>query len=233
MCQFELQLLPYFRYVLWGDPQNADEIRTLYAKRLPFPLNFVYPHRYVKHTSEFLKVVSNFSIDDKLEQHNTADLILKAKMYVNMLVERIEGKRGFFGGQKPNEFDATIYASLSILLNLPLSQNILKGHIMACPNLVAYVDRIRKKFMAGIQNDVTEPNKTTFLSRIHGVFINKDKGTISNGMVKVMFGLLTVSTMVFFAISHGILEIITDDDDMDSLQYYDGDDDDSGHFSED
>lgn len=230
MCQFESHLLPYFRYVLWGDPRNADDIRTLYAKRLPFPFNFVYPHRYVKHTSEFLNVVSNFSIDDKLQHHNTAELILNAKKYVNMLAERIENKRWLFGGPKPDEFDASIYASLSILLHLQLPQNDLKSHISECPNLVAYLERIRRKYLADIRVGEIEPSQTTVFSRVQGVFINKEKGTISNGMIKVMFGLLTVGTMVLFAVSHGILEIVNDDDE--SAQYYD-DDDDSEHFSED
>lgn len=230
MCHFESQLLPYFRYVLWGNPRNADEIRILYAKRLPFPFNFVYPHRYVKHTSEFLKVVSNFSIDDKLEHHNTAELILNAKKYVNMLTERIESKRWFFGGSKPDEFDASIYASLSILLHLQLPQNDLKSHISECPNLVAYLERIRRKYMADIRVGDVEPSQPTVFSRVQGVFINKEKGTISNGVIKVMFGLLTVGTMVLFAISHGILEITNDDDEP--AQYYD-DDDESEHFGED
>lgn len=222
--------MPYFRYVLWGDPRNADDIRTLYAKRLSFPFNFVYPHRYVKQTSDFLKIVSSFSIDDKLEHHHTAEMILNAKKYVNMLAERIENKRWFLGGSKPDELDATIYAALSILTNLQLPKNDLKSHIMECPNLVNYIDRIRKKYMTDIRVGDIEPSHTVF-DRVQRVFINKEKGTISNGVVKVMFGLLTVGTMVLFAISHGILEIVTDENDLEAAQYYD--DDDSEQFSED
>ncbi|XP_055326652.1 metaxin-1 homolog [Sitodiplosis mosellana] len=227
---FEFQFLPYFRYVLFGDPNNADTTRILYAKRTPFPFNFVYPQKYIKQTSEFLKIVANFSIEDKLIHHNTADMILNAKKYINMLTERIDKKRWFFGGQKPNEFDATIYAAISILLNLQLPINDLKSHITECPNLVNYIDRIRKKYLMDIRVGESEPNPAIF-NRVQNVFINKEKGTLSNAVVKTMFGFLTVGAMVFFAISHGILEIVTDDNDNDNAQYY-GDDDDSETFGD-
>lgn len=222
--------MPLYRYLLWGDPKNAEATRILYAKRTAFPFNFVYPQKYIKQTSEFLDIVSNFSIDDKIEHHNTAEMTLNAKKYINMLAERIEKKRWFFGGQKPDEFDATIYAALSILLGLQLPNNDLKSHINGCPNLVNYVERIRKKYMNDIRTTEIVPTETV-LNRVQKVFINKEKGTLSNGVVKVLFGILTVSTMVFFAISHGILEIVTDDD-VDAGQYYD-DDDDSEPFGDD
>lgn len=231
LSYFESQFLPYFRYVLFGDPNNADITRMLYAKRTPFPFNFVYPQRYIKQTSEFIKIVANFSIEDKLVNHSTADIILNAKKYINMLAERIEKKRWFFGGQKPDEYDATVYAAVSILLNIQLPTNDLKSHITECPNLVQYIDRIRKKYLLDIRVGESESN-SVILSRVQNVFINKEKGTLSNTVVKIMFGLLTVSAMAFFAISHGILEIVTDDDDIDATHYYDGDDDDSEPFSD-
>lgn len=203
----------------------------MYAKRTPFPFNFIYPQKYIKQASEFLKIVANFAIEDKLIHHNTADIILNAKKYINMLSERLEKKRWFFGGQKPDEFDATIYSALAILLNLRLPTNDLKSHIIECPNLVNYVDRIRKKYLMDIRVDESEPSTTVF-NRVQNVFMNKEKGTLSNAVIKTMFGVLTVGAMVLFAISHGILEIVTDDDDMENAQYY-GDDDDSEHFGED
>lgn len=222
--------MPYFKYVLWGDPRNVDTTRILYAKQLAFPLNFIYPQKYIKHTSDLLKVIANFAIEDKLDHHHTTEIILNAKKYVNMLAERIEKKRWFFGGQKPDEFDATIYAAISILLHLKLPNNDLKSHIIECPNLLAYIDRIRKKFLLDVR--VTETVSThTIFNRVQSIFINKEKGTISNGVIKVMFGILTVSTMVFFAVNHGILEIVTDDDEIPNVQYYD-DDNGTEHFDD-
>lgn len=225
MCHFESQFMPYFYYVLWGDPRNTDITRMLYAKRLSFPFNFVYPHRYIKKASELLKIVANFSIDDKLEHHSTADMILNAKKYINMLAERFEKKRWFFGGQKPDELDASIYAGLSILLNLKLPNNDLKSHITECPNVINYIDRMRKKFMndPNRSSDQCIESTHTVFNRVQEIFINKEEGTLSNTMMKVLFGILTVGTMVVFAISHGILEIVSYDDDDDITRYGDTD----------
>ncbi|XP_031635898.1 metaxin-1 homolog isoform X2 [Contarinia nasturtii] len=228
MNYFESQFLPYFTYLLWGDPINADTTRILYAKRIPFPFNFVYPQKYIQRASDYLKIVANFSIEDKLINHNTADISLNAKKYLKMLAEKIEKKRWFFGGQKPDELDASIYAALSILTNLQLQNNDLKSHITECPSLINYIDRVRKKYLMDIRIVESESKQAVF-DRIQNVFINKEKGTVSNAVIKTLFGLLTISTMVFFAISHGLLEIVTDDDDA---QYYDGGDDDAEHFSE-
>lgn len=222
MSFFETQFLPYFTYILWGDPINSETTRILYAKRIPFPFNFAYPQKYIKRASDYLKIVANFSIEDKLINHNTVDISLKAKKYIKMLAEKIEKKRWFCGGQKPDELDATLYAALSLLLNLQLQNNDLKSHITECPSLVNYIDRVRKKYLMDIRISENGESKPTVFGRVQNVFINKEKGTVSNAVVKTLFGLLTISTMVFFAISHGILEIVTDDDDV---QYYDGDDD--------
>lgn len=214
--------------MLWGDPQNADETRILYAKRTPFPFNFTFPQKYIARASEVVQIVANFSINDKLEHHFTADMMLNAKKYINMLAERVEKKRWFFGGPKPDEIDASIYAALSILLNLPIPNNELKSHINECPHLVNYVDRIQRKYMSDMRDTEPAPSHTV-LNRVQRVFVNKEKGTLSNGLIKILFGVLTVSTMVFFAISHGILEVVTDDDDLETAQYFADDDE---HFSE-
>lgn len=226
--------MPYFTYVLFGDPINADTIRILYAKRLSFPFNFVYPQKVMKRASEYLKIVANFSVDDKLMNHNTAEISLNAKKFINMLAEQIETKRCFFGGQKPDEYDATVYAALSILVNLQLQNNDLKTHITECPNLINYIDRVRKKYLLDIRvGEIVAKNQGTF-SRVQSLFVDKEKGTLSNAVMKTMFCLLTVSSMIFFAISHGILEIVTDDDDDDiaNAQYYGVDDDGTENFSE-
>lgn len=192
---------------------NVDAVRSLYAKRIGFPYNFVYPQRYMKQTQELLQIVAGFSIDDKIQNHNKAELILNAKSFVNSLNERFEKRSWFLGGRKPSEVDAAIYGALSILLYFPLQNNDLKAHINECPYVVKYIDRIRNKYLSDIKSPERNSSSPTMATRVQKLFINKEKGTLSNGLVKVIFGLLTVGSMVVFAISHGILEIVTDDDD--------------------
>lgn len=71
---FYENLYPCFQYILWGDPVNGDASRTLYAKRCPFPFNFTHPAKYTAHTDELLKIFGNFSINDKLETHNSSEV---------------------------------------------------------------------------------------------------------------------------------------------------------------
>lgn len=201
------------KYILWGEPNNVDVTRSLYAKRIGFPFNFIYPQKYIKQTDDLLKIIANFSIDDKIINHNTIELIINAKTFINMLAERFDKRSLFFGGRKPNEVDATIYAALSILLHFPLQNNDIKSHINECPSLVKYTERIRSKYLLGIISPDREQLQPSMLHRMQNVFINKEKGTLSNGMMKVIFGVLTVGSMVFFAVSHGILEIVIDDND--------------------
>lgn len=192
---------------------NVDDVRSLYAKRIGFPYNFIYPQKYIKQTQELLQIVAGFSIDDKIQNHNTVELILNAKSFVNSLNERFEKRSWFLGGRKPSEVDAAIYGALSILLYFPLKNNDLKSHINECPYVLKYFDRIRIKYLLDIKSPERDSSAPTIVTRVQKLFIHKEKGTLSNGIVKVIFGLLTIGSMAFFAISHGILEIVTDDDD--------------------
>lgn len=212
ICQLESKLLPYVKYVLWGDPVNVDAIRSLYAKRIGFPYNFVYPQKYIKQTQELLQIVADFSIEDKIQNHNTAELILNAKSLVNSLNVRFEKRSWFLGGRKPSEVDAAIYAALSLLLYLPLQNSDLRAHINECPYVVKFIDRIRIKYLSDIKSPEKDSSTPTIVTRVQKLFINKEKGTLSNGVVKVFFGLVTIGSMAFFAISHGIVAIELDDD---------------------
>lgn len=190
-----------------------DVVHQLYAKRIGFPYNFVYPQRYIKQTNELLQIVSGFSIEDNIQNHNTAELILNAKSFVNSLNERFQKRLWFLRGEKPCEVDAAIYGALSLLLYLPLQNNDLRAHINECPYVVKYIDRIRIKYLSDIKSPERDSSSPTIITRVQKLFINKEKGTLSNGVVKVIFGLLTISSMTIFAISQGILEIAIDDND--------------------
>lgn len=74
VCMLIQNLDPCLQYYLWGDPQNLDITRSLYAQRMRFPLNFIFPQKYIKRTESLIQIEANFSIDDKLEDHNVADV---------------------------------------------------------------------------------------------------------------------------------------------------------------
>lgn len=223
ICYMNEHLGPYCEYVLWGDPANVDATRTLYAKRTPFPFNFSHPQRYMKRADELLQIYGAFSIADKLENHQTADLVIKAKIFVNLLSERLENSEWFFGGKNPTQFDAAIYAQLAIMYNMQLQNNDLKSHINECPSLVKFLKTVRNKYLADIK--VNAVDQRTITSRVKRAFVDRESGTMSNGTIKVIAGVVAVSAMVTFALTHGILEIGTDDDDAaGAYSSYDDDD---------
>lgn len=157
-----------------------------------------------------MQIYGSFSISDKLEHHNTADLVINAKIFVNTLSERLTNREWFFGGEHPTQFDATIYAKLAIMYNMQLQNNDLKSHINECPSLVKYMKVIRSKYLTDIKVNVIEPY--TVFHRVKQVFVDRESGSISNGTVKVMAGIFAVVSMLTFALTHGILEIGTDAD---------------------
>ena len=62
-------------YQMWGNPQNIDTIRSLYAKRIPFPFNFYYPSKYIMKTNQVCETVASFSLEDPIENHETTDVM--------------------------------------------------------------------------------------------------------------------------------------------------------------
>lgn len=59
----------YYHYFLFGEPNNFEITRSLYAKRTPFPFNFYYPSSYQKEAYDIVQILANFDIDDKIESH--------------------------------------------------------------------------------------------------------------------------------------------------------------------
>lgn len=218
-----VNLEPFRQYVLWGDPLNVDAVRTLYAKRIPFPFNFSHPQKYMKLAEDFLTVHGNFSINDKLENHNRNDLVIKAKKFVNLIAGKLGDNEWFFG-KEPSEFDASIYASLAILYHMTLQNNDLKSHINECPNLIQYIKRTRNNYLFDVKVNATEPNP--IVKKVKNVFINKENGSISNGMLKMLAGILAIGSMTLFAVTHGILDIGKNNEAIDDFDYSTYEDDD-------
>lgn len=138
-------LHPFFMYQMFGNPQNIDETRTLYALRTPFPFNFYCPGKYVRKTDELCSNVAGFNLDDPIDQHDTSEMIFKAKKCLNWISEKL-GKNEFFLDGTKSEVDATIFSYLAIIIKYQLPNNQLQSHANQCENLVRYVNNILKNF---------------------------------------------------------------------------------------
>lgn len=64
-------LHPYYHYFMYGEPNNFDTTRSLYAKRTTFPFNFFYPSSYQREACDIVIVMGGFDPRDKLENHDS------------------------------------------------------------------------------------------------------------------------------------------------------------------
>jgi len=70
------KLVPALNFVWWIDAKNFVEFsRPLYARLLPFPLNFYYPGQYEKHAKQL--VASLYNDDEDLSMIETAVSIIR------------------------------------------------------------------------------------------------------------------------------------------------------------
>ena len=56
---------------MFGDANNIDHTRALYAKRTPFPFNFYFPGRYHREAHSIVSILGGFDLHDKVDTHET------------------------------------------------------------------------------------------------------------------------------------------------------------------
>lgn len=219
-------LHPYFQYFMFGSPDNIDQSRKLYANRTPFPLNFYYPAKYMKHADEVMQVFGGFSVHDKIEDHSTEMIIINAKKCVNLLSSKL-GKNKYFFGQHYSSLDILVYAYLAILYNITLPNNPLQVHLQECPNLVKFIDRITKQHFAAEAysskdaKQKVDGNSTATLTPSEQEFAKTKRKT------QILATLFAVVAMTAYATWMGIVKINADSY-YDDLGYRDDDDGDEG-----
>ncbi|KAG4077219.1 hypothetical protein HA402_005274 [Bradysia odoriphaga] len=212
-------LNPYLQYFLWGDQTNSDNTRMLYAKRMIFPLSYYYPQKYAKKVDDLMMSMEQFSLNDKFEDHSIVGITIRAKKCLNTLNEKIGSKPYLF--QMSTEIDATIYAYISILYHIPMANNPIKSHIQECPNLLQFLDKFGKKFMATELKlyEQDRPNLST------NDLANSDSDRLSKHGPKILSVLVALAAMTAFAIRNGIFRISSSDDGYDVSGFENEDDD--------
>ncbi|XP_058986527.1 metaxin-1 homolog [Musca domestica] len=188
----------YHNYYLYGEPNNFDITRALYAKRTPFPFNFYYPSTYQKDAHDVISVMGGFDIDDKLENHNVEYITNEAKKCINVLSKRL-GRNLWFFGDKYSEFDAIVFSYLAILFKITLPTNPIQNHIKGCPNLVNFINRISRDIFKkeafnsiNTSKDNASPNDP-MLTATERKFLESEKKT------KILAGIGAVVAMSSFA----------------------------------
>lgn len=196
-------------YQLFGNPQNLDDTRAMYAARIPFPFNFYYPSQYVKKCEEVCHAVAGFSLSDPIDLHDTAEMALKAKKCLNWISEKLSNKEFFFNGQ-PSEADATIYAYLAIVLNFNLPNHSLQSHVLPCENLKRYVDSMTKKYFKPSELYESPKAKDEKKRKDQKVFTGQEDEDPPAVVKKryVLSGLFAAMSMVTYGYFTGIFSVI-------------------------
>lgn len=203
-------LYPYFMYQLFGNPQNIDETRALYANRTPFPFNFYYPSKYVRKTDEICQAIGNFSLEEPLDAQDTSEMSFKAKKCLNWLSEKL-GNHEFFLNGVPSEVDATVYAYLAVILKYQLVNNVLQGHAKQCENLVKYVNNITMKYFKESEVYESPSVKAKTIKQEQKVFTgNEDEDPPAVVRRRyILSGLFATTAMISYAFLAGIFSVTT------------------------
>jgi metaxin len=203
-------LYPFFMYQLFGNSQNIDETRALYANRTPFPFNFYYPGKYIRKTDEVCQAVAGFSLEEPIEMHDTAEMSFKAKKCLNWISDKL-GKNDYFLNGVPSEVDATIYSYLAIILKFQLPNNQLYAHASLCDNLVKYVKRITKKFYSESELFESPKAKAQKEKQEQTTFTGQEDEDPPNVIRRryILSGLFATTAMISYAFISGIFSVIS------------------------
>jgi metaxin len=202
-------LYPFFMYNLFGNPQNTDEMRTLYALRTPFPFNFYCPGKYFRKTDEICKQIGNFSTEDKIDQHNTTEMSFKAKKCLNWINDRL-AKSNFFVGDEPCEIDATIYAYVAIIIKYQLPNNQLQSHGNQNENLVKYVNKITNNYFHKDELFESEKAKEKSAKSEQKVFTGQEDEDPPAVVRRryILSGLFATTAMLSYAVLTGMFKVL-------------------------
>lgn len=101
------------------------------------------------------------------------------------------------------EIDATIYAYLCVLYNIPMANNPIKIHIHECPNLLQFLDKFGKKFMINeLKNyEQEKPNLST------NDLTSSEAKNLSKHGPKIISVFVALAVMTTYAIRNGIFSV--------------------------
>lgn len=196
---------------LFGNPQNQDETRKIYANRTSFPFNFYYPGQLIRKCNEVCQTVANFSLEDPITNHDTAEMCLRAKRCLNWISEKL-GKNDFFLQNCKSEIDATLYSYLAIIIRykLPNTNCQLQAHAKQCENLTRYVNNMTKNLFA--ESELFEsPSVKAQSQKQEQKFYTGTEDEEPKEVVRrryIVSGLFATTAMISYAFLAGIFSVI-------------------------
>lgn len=199
------KLVPALQFVWWIDSKNFIEFtRPLYAKLLPFPLNFYYPGQYEKHAKQL--AMSLYPEEDDLSVIETA-VYRQADECLCLLATKL-GEKEFFFGQSPSSLDAVVFAHLAPLLKAPLPSAALQNHLKACTNLTRFVGRVLQRYFPKEIKDHEQAERK--ITKQESEYSDSE---FPNKLRNISIAaLISLVAMTAYAMSTGIIQVVPADE---------------------
>lgn len=156
--------------------------------------------------------MANFSLEDPIANHDTAEMCLRAKRCLNWISEKL-GKNDFFLQNCKSEIDATLYSYLAIIIRykLPNTNCQLQAHAKQCENLGRYVNNMTKNLFA--ESELFEsPAVKAQSQKQEQKFYTGNEDEEPKEVVRrryIVSGLFATTAMISYAFLAGIFSVIT------------------------
>ncbi|XP_012272254.1 metaxin-1 isoform X2 [Orussus abietinus] len=212
------KLYPALQFIWWVDQKNCTEIiRPWYGKAIPFPLSLYYPGKFERQAKAMVEAL--YPLEDISGIEN--EVYSEAQKCLTLLSTRL-GESHYFFGSAPTSLDAIIYSYLAPLLQAPVPNAALQNHLKACGNLTQFVTRITQKYFP---DDYTRYMKQKAEENAQKLRRDSDSEFPNKRRNQFLAGLCATLAMVSYALSTGIVQVPTkDDNNVDAMLEYSFDD---------
>lgn len=201
--QITSSLYNYFVLTLYDDEANFQIVRKLYGERIGFPFSFYYPNKY-QHVAKSVKELQFGIYTDEDDCTDAVQKsVLEARTFLNNISAKL-GSKPFIFGNNPSQFDARLYSYLAILYHICLPNNVLQSHIAQCPNLVAYIKRITKKYLSKEVHSSGKKYDQFNKKNMTSTSDDTAEENAENRKIQILAGLFAFFMMAAYSVSSGL-----------------------------
>jgi len=133
------RLYPALLYLWWCDMKAYNGVtHPWYWQRMGYPWKLWVPRNmHQKHTEYVEGLYDGLDTEMELE----TQVLKNAQECITLLANKL-GDQDYFFGRKASALDASIVALLGLLFKVSVPCSVLQNHIIACPALAKYVQRV-------------------------------------------------------------------------------------------
>jgi metaxin len=206
--------LIFQEYLFWVDEYNYGALTSkAYSNSLSFPHYLFFLH------SRRNEAMRRYEASNKQPK----DLIKDAINVLNALSAKL-GESKYFYGNKPSSLDALIFGYLAPLLKLPLANDRLQLHLSSQPNVCIFLENLASIYMPLNEKQLCESldNRADIISSVdkarkamekqrdteRSKKAEREKANSDSGQNLFLFGLVSITLSVAFAIHTGIIKFV-------------------------